>query len=135
MKTIIVLMLALLAAPAVAEVAVIVHPSVGAAVDADTIARLFLGKAKGLDDGTAMVPINLAADSPTTAEFNKNVLGKSASQLKAYWSQLVFTGKGSPPKELATDAEVLALVAANPNLIGYIDAAAATSAVKVVGKY
>ena len=63
------------------------------------------------------------------------MLNKSGSQLKSYWSKLVFTGKGTPPKVVANDAEVISLISANPNLIGYIDAAAVTGTVKVIAKF
>jgi hypothetical protein len=48
---------------------------------------------------------------------------------------LVFTGKGTPPKVVANDAEVISLISANPNLIGYIDATAVTGTVKVIAKF
>jgi hypothetical protein len=59
-------------------------------------------------------------------------LGRSSSQVSAYWSKLVFTGKGIPPKEVADDAAVVDLVSKNPSVIGYIDKASVTDAVKVV---
>ena len=57
------------------------------------------------------------------------------SQLKAYWSKLVFSGQGQPPKVVESSAEILTLVAANPNMIGFVDAAEVTPNVKVVGKF
>ena len=57
---------------------------------------------------------------------------KDAAQLNAYWSRLIFTGKGEPPKKVADNTDVLALVAANPNIIGYVDASAVNSTVKVL---
>jgi len=63
------------------------------------------------------------------------VLKKSASQLKAYWSKLLFTGKGTPPKEIGSDAEMVSLVASNPNMIGFVDAAAVNDSVKVVTRF
>jgi len=44
----------------------------------------------------------------------------------------VFSGEGQPPKKIADDAEVMALVRANPNVIGYVDAAAVNGSVKVL---
>jgi len=57
------------------------------------------------------------------------------SKLKGHWSKLIFTGKGTPPKEVSTDAEVIELVAANPNIIGYINASSVTDKVKIAGKF
>ena len=50
------------------------------------------------------------------------------------WARITFTGKGTPPKELKSDAEVKAFVAANPRAIGYVDASAVDSSVKAVLK-
>ncbi|MEZ5435291.1 MAG: hypothetical protein R3E67_01295 [Pseudomonadales bacterium] len=52
--------------------------------------------------------------------------------LNAYWSRMVFSGQGQPPKKVADDAAVLALVRANPNLIGYVDAVSLNNSVKVL---
>ena len=34
---------------------------------------------------------------------------------------IAFTGKGTPPKELKSDADVKAFVAGDPKAIGYVD--------------
>ena len=62
-------------------------------------------------------------------------MGKSGSQYKAFWSKLVFTGKGKPPKEMSGDAAVIAAVSANPDAIGYVSASAVTDAVKVIATF
>jgi len=118
-----------------AEIAVVVHPSNASAIDSSAISRIFLGKLKSFDGGGQAVPINQESSTSATDEFNSKVLNKSGSQLKSYWSKLVFTGKGTPPKVVANDAEVISLISANPNLIGYIDAAAVTGTVKVIAKF
>jgi ABC-type phosphate transport system substrate-binding protein len=118
-----------------AEVAVIVHPS--SAVESlteDDVARLFLGKAKSFPNGTQAIPINQNEGSAVRDKFNEAVCKKNASQYKAYWSQLVFTGKGTPPKDGGDDAAVKAQVAATPNAISYVDASAVDASVKVVLK-
>ncbi|EIK43698.1 hypothetical protein O59_003578 [Cellvibrio sp. BR] len=119
----------------VAEVAVIVHPSSAiASMSEDEIARLFLGKTKSFPGGAQAVPINQNEGSAVREKFNETVCKKNASQYKAYWSQLVFTGKGTPPKDGGDDAGVKALVAANTNMIGYVDASVVDASVKVVFK-
>lgn len=118
-----------------AEVAVIVHPTAGFdALTEDDVSRLFLGKSKSFPGGAQAVPVNQNEGSTTREKFNEGVCKKNASQYKAYWSQLVFTGKGTPPKDAGDDAAVKALVAANPNMIGYVDASAVDASVKVVFK-
>lgn len=118
-----------------AEVAVIVHPSNASSISEAEVARIFTGKMKSFPGGGQAIPINLSSNSPSTNEFNEKALNKSNSQLKAYWSKLVFTGKGTPPKEVDSDAEMLSLISNNPSFIGYIDSSAVTDAVKVVAKF
>ena len=116
---------------AAANVAVIVHPSNAATLSQDDINKLFTGRAKTFTDGKAAEPVNLTEAVVVRADFDQKALGRSSSQMKAYWSKLVFTGKGTPPKELASEQEVLDAVAKNPAAIGYVSAAAVTGSVKV----
>lgn len=120
---------------AMAEVAVIVHPSNAATVDQAEITRLFTGRGTTFSSGGKATPLNLAESAAARGEFDSKVLSKSSSQMKAYWSKLVFTGKGTPPKELNSDADMKAAVAADPTAIGYIDAAAVDGSVKVLAKF
>ena len=124
----------LLSAVAQAEVAVIVNPGNGASLSSEDVQRLFLGKLKSFPGGVEATPVNQKEGQPAREQFNQAVLNKSESQLKAYWSQLVFTGKGTPPKELENDDAIKTLVASTPGAIGYIDAAKVDGSVKVVLK-
>jgi len=118
-----------------AEIEVIVHPSNAAALDKDSIQRIFLGKTRAFPGGGEAVPISFKEGSPEEADFTKNVLSKTPKQLKAYWAKMVFTGKGTPPRQTDSAAEMLNLISANPNLIGFVPAGSATGNVKVVGKF
>ena len=137
MKNVIFLMALLLISSfaANAGVDVIVHPSNANAIDADQIKKIFIGKAKSFADGAKALPLTQGDGNAVTSEFNEKVLKKSSSQLKAYWSKLVFTGKGTPPKEASSDAEVLSLVASNPNLIGFVKQGSADSSVKIIQSF
>ena len=117
-----------------AEVEVIVHPSNAAALDKDSIQRIYLGKTRAFPGGGEAVAISLKEGSGPEGEFTKNVLGKSAKQLKAYWAKMVFTGKGTPPRQIDSADEMVKLISANPNLIGFVPAGSAGGA-KVVGKF
>ena len=115
-----------------ADIAVIVNPANANVVSADDLNRLFLGRASSFADGTKATPLNLSEGQVARDEFDSKVLNRSSAQLKAYWSKLVFTGKGTPPKEMADDAAVKAAVAADPNAIGYISSGSVDGTVKVV---
>ncbi|MFT4765795.1 MAG: ABC-type phosphate transport system substrate-binding protein [Oleispira sp.] len=121
---------------AFAETAVIVSISnPNSAMDQTTVSKIFLGKAKSFPDGSQALPVDQDEGSAVRESFNSIVLGKSDSQLKSYWSRLIFTGKGTPPKQSGNDASVKQLVANSPNIIGYIDSSAVDATVKVVHKF
>lgn len=120
---------------AFADVAVIVNPNNGDTLDKDTISRLFLNKAKAFPNGTKSVPYSLSEGNAIADEFNGKVLNKTAAQLTAFWSKLVFTGKGQPPKALSNDAEVIAAVAGDAEAIGYVDASSVNDSVRVVATF
>ena len=113
------------AAANAADVVVIVSAkSSAAAMSADDIANIYLGKS------TAMKPVDNA--TAVRGAVYTAVAGKDEAQVKAIWSKLVFTGKATPPKELASSAEVVKAVAADPNIIGYVEKGAVDASVKVV---
>lgn len=132
MKRLLLLLIACLASPCFAEVVIIVHPSNAAALERSDVARIYLGKSKKFPGGGQAIPLNHKEGSATKSTFDSQVLKKSSSQLKAYWSKLVFTGKGSPPKEISSEEEILQLVASNPNFIGYVDASKVNDSVKAI---
>jgi len=101
-------------------------------LDKEQVANLFLGKSSSYPDGSAAVPIEQTDATPAHEEFHKSITEKSASQLKSYWSKMIFSGKGTAPKEVSSNAELLKLLAGNPAMIGYVDKTAADKTVKVV---
>lgn len=117
---------------AAADIAVIVNPSAGVdAASKEEIARLFLSKSTNIK-GVSLTPIDQAEGTATRDAFYQKVGDKTASQLNAYWSRLIFTGKGQPPETVADDAEAIQTVSEDPGSIGYVDAAAVNSSVKVI---
>jgi hypothetical protein len=127
--------LALFSSLSVADVVVIVNSNNNASISDNEISRLFLGKLKKYANGEKASPINQKFGSKVRKEFEQKVLKKRASQVKAYWSKQIFSGKGKPPKELSSDKEILTQVASNKAAIAYIDAASVNGSVKVVRKF
>jgi len=74
----------------------------------------------------------LAKGGPTHEAFLKEYLGKNDAALQAFYRSLVFTGKGSMPKALASDADVVAYVAKTKGAVGYVSAGASTDGVKTL---
>lgn len=113
-----------------AEIAVIVHPSNSAELDAKAVKKLFLGKSKSFPNGEHATLYIHGGDSGK--EFNKKVLKKSSSQFKAYWSKLAFSGKATPPKKVGSDEEAKKVVSTDTEAIAYIDAGAVDDTIKVL---
>ena len=138
MKTLLstlVLSLAIASTSAFADVVVVVHKNNANSLAKSDISRIFLGKTKKYADGSKITPVYLAEGNATRTTFEKNALKKSSSQVKAFWSKQLFSGKGNPPKTLTSDADVLNLVGTDAGGIGYIDAKSVNDSVKVIAKF
>jgi ABC-type phosphate transport system substrate-binding protein len=114
--------LTLATAPARADdgLAVIAHPGVRA-LDAEAIRRVYSGRMVELD-GQPLRPLQLAVGHPLRRRFAAAVLQQSDEDFIAYWTVRRYIGKGAPPRELGSSAEVVAQVIATPGAIGYVDA-------------
>lgn len=116
-----VLVLAVGAMATAADVQVIANPGVTALdVSAAELKEVFLGSRAAVGSG-AVEPV-LAQGGAAHEAFLKTYLGKSDQALKSHFKTLVFTGKGSMPKSLPSDAEIVKYVAATKGAIGYVGA-------------
>jgi ABC-type phosphate transport system substrate-binding protein len=109
------------AAAAADVVAVVSSKSSVTALSKNHLADIFLGKASRFPNGEEAVPIDQVEGSAARDEFYTKVTGKSASQLKAHWAKIIFTGRGRPPREVPNSIEVKKEVVQNPSAIGYIE--------------
>ena len=100
------------------------------AISAADLKRLFLEERIALADGSHVEPV-LEKNGPVHVAFLK-YLGISEDDLQTYYRTLVFTGKGSMPKELGSDAEVIAYVARTRGAIGYVSSTASAEGVKTL---
>lgn len=115
-----------------AQVAVIVNPKSSASgLSAEQVASMFMGKTNSLPGGLAQA-VDLPEGNAARDQFYTKAAGKTSSQVKATWARLAFSGKATPPKELASAADVKKFVAANADAIGYIDKGSVDGSVKVV---
>jgi ABC-type phosphate transport system substrate-binding protein len=96
------------------------------------VVDIFLGRANRFPNGEPAIPIDQAEGSEIRDLFYREFANRSAAQLKAYWSKIVFTGKGEPPREVSPSERVKRVLAENPHFIGYIDRAEVDANVKVV---
>jgi ABC-type phosphate transport system substrate-binding protein len=103
-----------------------------AAMRADQVADIFLGQVGRFPDGAEAIALDQRVGSPARDEFYAKVAAKSPTLVKAYWTKMIFTGRGQPPRELPNSTAIRKLIADNPALIGYIEKSSLDSSVKPV---
>jgi len=96
------------------------------------VAKLYLGKASKLPDGTVVEVVDLPVGNPVREEFYNKVLHKTERQVRAYWAKRIFTGKGSPPATLPDEQAVVDWVAGGRGRLGYVSGSAVSDRVKVL---
>jgi ABC-type phosphate transport system substrate-binding protein len=113
-------------------VAVVSDRSPLGSLSKNQLVDIFLGRAVRFPDGNQAVPIDQAEGTDARNEFYTRFAGKTAGQLKAHWSKIIFTGRGRPPRAVSNSDEIKKLLASNLNGIGYIEQSAVDGSVKVV---
>jgi ABC-type phosphate transport system substrate-binding protein len=114
------------------NVKVIANPSVKAdSISADELKSVFLEEKSSLSDGSHVEPV-LEKGGPAHEAFLKEYLDKNDSALQTFYRSLVFTGKGSMPKAVGSDADVVAFVAKTKGAIGYVSEGAAAEGTKTL---
>jgi ABC-type phosphate transport system substrate-binding protein len=115
------------------EFYVVVNPSNEVEVmDQKRIADIFLKRSIFWTDGITVLPIDQRSDSAVRDAFSIKILRRPTTAVRSYWQQLIFSGKGVPPVELKTDAEVVSFVSANSNAIGYVSTGTDLRGLKII---
>jgi TonB family protein len=100
-------------------------------ISAGEIRIVFLCERSSLGDGSHVEPVLKRRGSVHEA-FLKQYLGQSDDELLRHYQSLVFTGRGSMPKTVGSDEEVVAYVARTRAAIGYVSAETTTAGVKTL---
>lgn len=120
------------AEPATAFRVIVNQANPATRLDKHFVADAFLKKRTRWDDDRAIQPVDLGERSGTRGAFSRDILGRDVVSVRRYWAQLVFSGRGVPPRELATENDVIKFVATHSGAIGYVTAGAALAGVKVL---
>lgn len=84
----------------------------------EDLSALYMGNLTTIDAAHELRALDLT-DGEARDSFYSHLLGRSRNQMRAYWSRMVFTGKGKPPRALDAAAMIEALQN-DPHLIGYL---------------
>lgn len=128
--------LLLTAAPAMADLVVVVNARSGIAVmTRNEVINIFFGRNRQFFNGLEAQPVDLADGHPDRARFYAALVGKDLSDINAYWSRQVFSGRMQAPPRVGSVDEVLKWVSAHPGGIGFVDLAKADARVRVVYEF
>lgn len=96
------------------------------------LSKMLLKRVSRWEDGTRVEPVDQGAREAVRIAFTKDVHGRSVSGVKNYWQSQIFSGKGVPPLEVASDGEVVDFVKSRRGGVGYISRSASVDGVKVL---
>ena len=117
---------------AAAEIVVVVHQdSPLDKLSQRDVINIFLAKTNRNIDGERVTALEID-NSDYKEVFYKTISGKTIPQLKSYWSALIFTGKGKPPKSFNESESLVAELRSNLYAITYLPADQVTSSMKIV---
>lgn len=105
--------------------------SIKEALRQDELARIYRRKKLFWENGTPIVPLNLPTTTSLRRTFSRTILGEQPEEMDAYWNEQYFHGI-SPPYVLASEEAVVEFVATTPGAIGYVNATAVNSHVRVL---
>ena len=121
-------------AAAVAELAVIVHPSNAAQPSPDDVADIFRTVMRTWPGGQPIAAFELPPNTEERVFFDRAVLRLEPDDVAHFWIDRRIRG-GAPPPHQAPDAMILARVVAKmPNAIGYVPPQLVDETVRVVAR-
>lgn len=103
-------------------------------LNSSQVANLFLARTNYFPNGERSIPVEFS-QSKFRDEFYQIIAGKSSKQLMAYWTTLVFTGKGRPPKAYRDLQPLIDNLLVQKNFITYLDVQHVTDDMKIVYRF
>tara|TARA_B100000287_G_scaffold356985_1_gene348091 strand:- start:1456 stop:1881 length:426 start_codon:yes stop_codon:yes gene_type:complete len=82
----------------------------------EQVRNLYMGASLGYDFN----PVALPPRNHVRSLFNTQVIGLTESRIQSYWSQMKFTGRMKPPKELNNPEAILEFISQNRGSVGYL---------------
>lgn len=104
------------------------------ALENQQIANIFLTRTNRYPDGNKATPIELR-DSLIRDSFYQKVSGKTPTQLMAYWTTLIFSGKGKPPRGFQNVKSLITRLENSPGSISYLSLSQVTEDLKIVYRF
>lgn len=103
------------------EIVIVVNKKNNYTIDRAYVAKIYTGEIRGWPDGSSLIATDVK-DSELRESFYGEIVGRSMANMRALWSQNIFTGRGLPPKMLSSTPEVVDFISRHPNAIGFVSA-------------
>ena len=111
---------------------IIANPGISSnSIDYKDLQRIYLGKKTQWKDDISIVPVMLKS-GPLHDGFIEDFLDRSVQRFATYWRQMVFTGKGVPPRSFEDESELVDFVARTPGSLGFASTSADVGDVKIL---
>ncbi|MCL2635030.1 MAG: hypothetical protein FWD50_00145 [Betaproteobacteria bacterium] len=108
--------------PASGSLAVVVNARCGVAVlTRNEVINIFFGRYRLFFNGREAQPADLEDSHPLRGQFYRRLVGKDVSEINAYWSRQIFSGRMQALPKVATPEEMSKWVVANPCGIGFVE--------------
>ncbi len=114
------------------EVVVIANNNVPK-MDATTIQKIYTGKIISISD-INLKPVNAKLGTKERNRFLDVFMNQDEEKYTGYWTVRRYIGKGTPPNELNSAAEIIDYVKSTAGGMGYIDEADLKEGVNVIGR-
>ncbi|MBF0226197.1 MAG: substrate-binding domain-containing protein [Desulfobacterales bacterium] len=95
------------------------------------IQQIFLGKKTRWTDNKK-ITIVTSKNEELNEKFLTRFVGKTPSQFRNYWKNLVFTGKGKEPIAFSNDKALIEYIVSNEGTIGYVSSEASPDGVALI---
>ena len=102
-------------------------------MDVATIQKVYTGKFISVS-GVNVTPVGAKPGTTARNRFLQEFLNQDEEKYTAYWTVRRYIGKGVPPTELASAADVISYVQSTPGAVGYIDEAELKPGMNVIAR-
>ncbi|MEC7824060.1 MAG: hypothetical protein VYD12_05955 [Pseudomonadota bacterium] len=87
-------------------------------LDKREVRNLFMGNTIDV----VLEPVSLPPETLTRAVFNTKIIGLTESRIQSYWSQMRFSGRSKPPKEMQDVENLLAYISTHKGTVAFFPA-------------
>ena len=102
-------------------------------MDAVTVQNVYTGRIISVS-GVNITPVGVKPGANARNLFLQAFLNQDEEKYTAYWTVRRYIGKGAPPTELTSDADLINYVQSTPGAVGYIDEAQLKPGMNVIAR-